>query len=98
MVCNKEYIIVEANILYRLNPLVLYILRLVLSTTEIMFILFFVYKIRQSHHLTKKFVKECKVNELTRPFLSVNEVVFLLLIALELPPIISSILCLFNNR
>src|SRR6266567_1358426 len=63
-----------------------------------MFILLFMHKMRQSRHLTKKFVKECKVNKPTRPFLSINKVVLLLLIALELPLIISSILYLFNNR
>ena len=83
--------------MHRLNPLTLYILRLVLSTTEIIFILFFIYKLRQAHHSTKERVKKYKENKPTHPFLSVNKVVLLLLIAVELPPFISSILCLFNN-
>src|SRR6266576_5115726 len=97
MVYNKEYIIVKANVLYRLNPLAPHILRFVLSTTEIIFILFFIYKIRQSHHLTKKFIKKCKVNKPIYPFLSANKVIFLLLFTLKLPLIISAILYLFNN-
>jgi len=46
MVRNKEYIIVEANVLYRLNPLAPHILQLVLSTIETTFISFFAYKLR----------------------------------------------------
>ena len=69
-----------------------------MSTTEIIFILFFMYKMRQARYLTKKCVKECKENKPIYPFLSVNKVVFLLLIAIEFPLFISSILCLFNNR
>jgi len=46
MVCDEEYIIVEANILHRLNPLAPYILRLVLSTIKTTFILFFMYKLK----------------------------------------------------
>jgi len=37
---------VEANVLYRLNPLAPHILRLVLLTIETMFILFFAYKLK----------------------------------------------------
>ncbi|OCL08312.1 hypothetical protein AOQ84DRAFT_407111 [Glonium stellatum] len=84
-----------------LNPLAPYILRLVLSTIETTFILFFVHKLRQARHLTEERVKECKENDCTHPFLSANEVVLLLLIATELPTFISSIVCLivclFNN-
>ena len=98
MVCNKEYIIVKANLLYRLNPLTPYILRLVLSTIETTFILFFAYKLRQARHLSEERVKECKENKPTYPFLSVNKVILSLLIAVELPPFINSILYLFNNN
>ena len=98
MVRNKEYIIVKANLLYRLNPLILYILRLVLSIIKITFILFFVYKLRQARYLTKEHVKEYKENKPIYPFLFANKVVLLFLIAVELPPFISLILCLFNNR
>jgi len=101
MVRDEEYIMVEANILHRLNPLAPYILRLVLSTIETTSILFFVHKLRQARHLTEERVKECKENDCTHPFLSANEVVLLLLIATELPTFISSIVCLivclFNN-
>ena len=92
----------EVNILYRLNPLAPYILRLVLSTIETIFILFFVYKLRQARHLTEECIKECKKNNCIHPFLSKNKVVLLLLIAIELPTFISLIvcliICLFNNR
>jgi len=88
---------VEANLLHRLNPLVLYILRLVLSTTKTIFILFFVYKLRRARYLTEKRVKECKENNFIYPFLFTNKVILLLLIAVELPPFISLIICLFNN-
>ena len=98
MVCNEKYIIVKANLLYRLNPLVLYILQLVLLTIKTTFISFFVYKLRQARHSTKERVKEYKENKPTHPFLSVNKVVLSLLIAIELPPFINSIVCLFNNR
>ena len=97
MVRNEEYIMVEANLLHRLNPLASHVLRLVLSTTETTFILFFVYKLRQARHSTKERVKGCKVNNPTHSFLSANEAVLLLFIAVELPPFISSIVCLFNN-
>ena len=83
--------------MHRLNPLALHILQLVLSTTETMFILFFVHKLRQAHHLTEKYVKVCQVNMPTHPFLSANEVVFSFLIAVEFLLFISLILCLFNN-
>ena len=46
MVRNEEYIIVEANLLHRLNPLAPHILRLVLSAIETTFISFFIYKLR----------------------------------------------------
>ena len=72
MVRNKEYIIVEANLLYRLNPLAPHILRLVLSTIETIFILFFIYKLRQAYYLSKECIKECKENKPTHPFLFVN--------------------------
>jgi len=93
---------VEANILHRLNPLTPYILQLVLSTIKTTFILFFVYKLRQACYLTKECIKECKENDYIYPFLSINKVIFLLLIAIELPTFISLIICLiiclFNNR
>ena len=98
MVRNKEYIMVEANLLHRLNPLAPHILRLVLSTIETTFILFFVYKLRQACYLSKECVKECKENKPTHPFLFANEFILLLLIAIELLAFISSILCLFNNN
>jgi len=85
---------VEANILYRLNPLTPYILQLILSTIKTIFILFFIYKLRQTHYLTKERVKECKENNYIYPFLSINKVIFLLLIAIELPTFISSIIYL----
>jgi len=47
--------------------------------------------------LTKERVKEYKENNFIYPFLSVNKVVLLLLITIELPPFISSIVYLFNN-
>ena len=97
MVYNKEYIIVKANLLYRLNPLTIYILRLVLLTIEIIFISFFIYKLRQACHLTKKYIKKYQKNKLIYSFLFINKVVLLFLIAVKLPPFISSILCLFNN-
>jgi len=84
--------------LHRLNPLIPYILRLVLSTTKTIFISFFVYKLKQAYYLTKECVKECKENNFIYPFLSINKVILLLLIAVELPPFISSIVYLFNNR
>ena len=52
--------------------------------------------------MTKERVKECKENDYIYPFLSVNKVILLLLIAIELPTFISLIICLivclFNNR
>ena len=98
MVHNKEYIIVKANILYRLNPLALYIVQLVLLITETMFISFFIHKIRQAYYSTKEYIKECKENKPIYPFLSVNKVILLLLITIEFPLFISLILCLFNNK
>jgi len=102
MVRDEEYIIVEANILHRLNPLAPYILRLVLSTIKTMSILFFVHKLRQAYYLIKERVKEYKENDCIYPFLSINKIVLLLLIAIELPTFISLIVyfivCLFNNR
>jgi len=88
--------------LHRLNPLIPYILRLVLSTIKTIFILFFVYKLRQAYYLTEKYVKEYKENNCIYPFLSINKVILLLLIAIELPTFISLIvyliIYLFNNR
>jgi len=72
MVRNKEYIIVEANILYRLNPLAPYIWQLVLLTIKTTLILFFIYKLRQARYLTKERIKECKENNYIYPFLSIN--------------------------
>ena len=89
---------VEANVLYRLNPLAPYILRLVLLTIETTFILFFAYKLRQARYLTKECIKECKENKPIYPFLFANKVILLLLIAMELPPSISLILYLYNNN
>jgi len=89
---------VEANLLHRLNPLVPYILRLVLLTIETMFILFFAYKLRQARHSSKERVKEYKENKSIYPFLYTNKVILLLLIAIELPLFISLILYLFNNK
>lgn len=63
-----------------------------------MFISFFVYKLRQACYLTKKRVKEYKENKPIYPFLFANKVVLLLLIAVELPPFISLIVCLFNTK
>ena len=48
--------------------------------------------------MIKEYVKECKENKPIYPFLSINKVVLLFLIAIELPFFINSILCLFNNR
>jgi len=88
--------------LHRLNPLTPYILQLVLSTIKTISILFFVYKLRQAYYLTEERIKECKENNCIYPFLSVNKVILLLLIAIELPTFISLIICLivclFNNR
>jgi len=89
---------VEANLLHRLNPLVPHILQLVLSTTKTIFILFFVYKLRRARYLTEERVKECKENNSIHSFLSINKVILSLLIAVELPPFISLIVYLFNNR
>jgi len=97
MVYNEEYIIVKANLLHRLNPLIPHILRLVLSTTETIFISFFIYKLRRAYYLTEERVKEYKENNSIYPFLSINKVVLLLLIAIELPPFISLIIYIFNN-
>jgi len=101
MVRDEEYIIVEANILHRLNPLAPYILRLVLLTIKTTSILFFMHKLRQAYYLTEERIKECKENNCIYFFLFANEVIFLLLIAIELPTFISLIICLivclFNN-
>ena len=68
-----------------------------MSTIKTIFILFFIYKLRQAYYLTEERVKECKENNFIYPFLSVNKVVLLLLITVELPPFISLIVYLFNN-
>ena len=48
--------------------------------------------------MSKERIKECKENKPIYPFLSINKVILLLLIAIELPPFISLILYLFNNN
>jgi len=60
------------------------------------------HKLRQAHYLTKERIKKCKENDYIYPFLSINKVIFLLLIAIELPTFISLIIYLivylFNNK